>query len=157
MVPHAANFAPVMAVAIFGGAVLPRKLAVVVPLAATILSDVMIGMYDWRIMASVWACYAIMAYASSRWLRWPSVIRSGALTVTASILFFTVTNFMVWIASGMYAHTWRGLFDCYTLALPFFRNTFVSDVAYVVLLFGAWKLARQLVDGACRRYVSQEV
>jgi hypothetical protein len=122
-----------------------------------IISDVIIGMYDWRIMASVWVCYAIVALASSSWLRRPGIIRSGAFAMAASALFFVVTNFMVWAASGMYAHSWRGLADCYALALPFFRNTFVSDVVYTLLLFGAWEFAQQAAKGVRRRHaLSQE-
>lgn len=139
--PHPANFAPVMAVALFGGAVLPRRLAVITPLLAMIISDVVIGMYDWRIMLTVWACYGIVALASSYWLRSGNVARGAALTLAASTSFFAVTNFAVWAASGMYTHTWQGLSDCYYMALPFFRNTMLSDMLYTILLFAAWRLA----------------
>ena len=43
LLPHPANFAPVAAVALFGGAILPRRLSVVVPVVAMILSDAVIG------------------------------------------------------------------------------------------------------------------
>ncbi|HEU4966974.1 MAG TPA: DUF6580 family putative transport protein [Candidatus Saccharimonadales bacterium] len=141
LVPHPANFAPVMAVAIFGGAQLPRRWAVIVPVVAMAASDLIIGVYDWRIMFTVWACYGITAYVSSRWLRRLSVARGAVLTLAASCFFFVVTNFAVWAAGGMYAHTWQGLASCYYFALPFFRNTLLSDAAYTVLLFGLWRLA----------------
>lgn len=141
LLPHPANFAPVAAVAIFGGAVLPRRLAVITPLLAMVVSDVIIGVYDWRIMCTVWACYAVTAYVSNCVLKKPTVVRGMALTLVASTFFFVVTNLAVWAASGMYAHTWQGLGDCYYMALPFFRNTVFSDVLYTVLLFAAWRLA----------------
>ena len=46
VLPHPANFAPVAAIALFGGAALPRRLAVWTPLAAMILSDAIIGFHS---------------------------------------------------------------------------------------------------------------
>jgi hypothetical protein len=124
LLPHPANFAPITAVAIFGGAMLPRKLALWVPLSAMMISDMVIGFYN--IMLIIWGCYALIALASSLWLRKPNFRRGATLTVSASVFFFIVTNFAVWAAGGMYAHTWAGLIQCYNMALPFFRNTALS-------------------------------
>ena len=140
LVPHPANFAPVAAVAIFGGAMLPRKVAVWVPLAAMIFSDAVIGFYN--TMPITWACYALIALASSVWLRRPTFRRGAMLTVSSSLFFFIATNFAVWAASGMYTHTWSGLLRCYELALPFFRNTAASDIVYTAALFGVFALAK---------------
>ena len=142
LLPHPANFAPVAAIALFGGAVLPRKLAVWVPLAAMMISDLIIGFYD--IMPIIWLCYALIALASSLWLRKPTLVRGAVLTLGSSVFFFIVTNFAVWAAGTMYAHTWAGLMQCYALALPFFRDTFLSDAGYTLILFGSWPLARLL-------------
>lgn len=143
ILPHPANFAPVAAVAIFGGAVVPRRLAIITPVLAMVVSDVIIGVYDWRIMCTVWVCYGVTAYASSRVLKKPTVVRGMTLTLAASCFFFVVTNFAVWAASGMYAHTWQGLAGCYYFALPFFRSTLLSDAVYTSGLFGLfWAASR---------------
>lgn len=142
LLPHPANFAPVAAVAIFGGAVLPRKVALWVPLAAMMVSDLIIGFYT--IMPIVWACYALIALASSIWLRRQTIARGAALTLGASIFFFIVTNFAVWAAGGMYTHTWSGLMHCYVMALPFFRNTVLSDAIYTSALFSALALSKMI-------------
>ncbi len=144
LLPHPANFAPVTAVAIFGGAMLPRKLALWVPLTAMIISDAIIGFYN--IMPVIWACYALIALASSLWLRQLNFRRAAALTVSASVFFFIITNFAVWLWSGMYLHTWAGLMLCYDMALPFFRNTALSDAGYTAALFGLYALARLAVS-----------
>ncbi len=146
IMPHPANFAPVTAVAIFGGAVLPRRLAIVAPLLAMAVSDLIIGTYDWRIMLTVWTCYATTAYVSSHVLRRPRMTRGAVLTLAASLSFFVITNFAVWAASGMYAHTWTGLEECYLSALPFLRNTVLSDASYTVLLFGVLYTARMALE-----------
>ncbi|HCM51534.1 TPA: hypothetical protein DIS56_00120 [Candidatus Saccharibacteria bacterium] len=139
LLPHPANFAPVAAAAIFGGAVLPRRLALAVPLAAMIASDLIIGLHD--LVLLTWGSYALFALTSSFWLRKLTLLRGATLTISASLFFFVVTNFGVWLTSGMYAHTWAGLVRCYELALPFFRNTLMSDIVYTAVLFGAYGLA----------------
>lgn len=136
VLPHPANFAPVAGVAIFGGSVLPRRLAVWVPLGAMIISDAVIGFHD--LILLTWGCYVLTALASSIWFRKLSLGRGIGLTLAGSIFFFAVTNFGVWLKSGMYAHTLSGLAECYTLALPFFRNTILSDLIYTGLLFGIY-------------------
>ena len=139
ILPHPANFAPIAAISIFGGAVLPRKVAIWVPLGAMMISDAVIGFYS--LMPLIWICYLFIALDSSRWLR-PASLRKGAvLTLSSSVFFFVVTNFGVWLTSGMYAHNWSGIVSCYTLALPFFRNTVMSDVVFTAALFGIYALA----------------
>lgn len=138
LLPHPANFAPVAAVAIFGGAVLPKRIALWVPLIAMAASDMFIGFYD--MMPVTWGCYVLIALASSHWLRRPSLAKGMALTLSSSLFFFVVTNFAVWLTSGMYAHSWNGLATCYAMALPFFRNTALSDAVYTAGLFGVFAL-----------------
>jgi len=136
LLPHPTNFAPITAIGIFGGAVLPRRLSVWVPLTAMILSDLFIGFYD--IMPLTWACYGVIAIVSNRCLRVPTARGVAAVTLSASLFFFVVTNFAVWVASGLYAHTWSGFWQCYAMALPFFRNTLLSDLLYTGALFGVY-------------------
>lgn len=139
LLPHADNFAPMTAVAIFSGVILPRKLALWVPLAAIVASDVMIGFYNTILVT--WACYAIIALASSHYLRKLSFRRGLGMSLSASMFFFLLTNFATWIWSGMYAHTFAGFIQCYEMAVPFFRNSVASDLFYVGLLFGVYGLA----------------
>ncbi|HUD07711.1 MAG TPA: DUF6580 family putative transport protein [Candidatus Saccharimonadales bacterium] len=139
ILPHPANFAPIAAIAIFGGAVLPKKIAIWVPLGAMMISDAVIGFYS--LMPLIWGCYLLIALASSHWLRPAKLLKGALLTVSSSVFFFAATNFGVWLTSGMYVHNWSGIVSCYTLALPFFRNTALSDAVYTAALFGIYALA----------------
>lgn len=142
ILPHPANFAPVAAVAIFGGAILPRRLAIWTPVAAMVASDLIIGLHN--LILVTWGCYALIALASSRWLKRPSFKKGMGLTLGSSLFFFFATNFAVWIWSGMYEHTFKGLSQCFAMALPFFRGTALSDLVYTGALFGAYYLAVRL-------------
>jgi hypothetical protein len=136
LLPHPANFAPIAAVAIFGGAILPRRYALSVPLAAIIVSDLVIGLHS--LVLVTWSCFALIALASHQWLKRPTFLRGLALVLSSSIFFFTVSNLAVWLWSGMYAHSLAGLARCFELALPFFRNTALSDIVYSAALFGLY-------------------
>ncbi len=138
LLPHPANFVPVAAVAIFGGTVLPRRFAIWVPVAAMMASDLVIGLHN--LILVTWGCYALIALASTYVMRRPKFVRGAALTLGSSLFFFTVTNFAVWVWGQMYAHTWAGLAQCYEMALPFFRNTALSDALYTASLFGIYAL-----------------
>ncbi len=144
ILPHPANFAPVAAIAIFGGAVLPRRHAIWIPLLAMVASDAIIGFYTLPIMLSVWLCYVAIALVSSRTLRPFSLGRLALITPAGSIGFFLVSNFAVWLWSSMYVHTWSGLMLCYVMAIPFFRNTLLSDLVYTGALFGLYAGATAL-------------
>ena len=55
--------------------------------------------------------------------------RQALFLAMASFWFFLISNLGVWWY--WYPHSWQGLWQCYWLALPFYRNTMMGD-----LLFG---------------------
>lgn len=141
LLPHPENFAPITAVAIFGGAMLSRRLGVFVPLAAIIVTDMIIGLHD--LIPVTWGSFALIALTSNVWLKKPTLPKGAALALGSSLFFFVTTNFAVWLTSGMYDRTLAGLARCFTLALPFFRNTLTSDLIYTGALFGLYAFAVQ--------------
>lgn len=151
--PHPANFAPVAAVALFGGAILPRRWAVIAPLLAMIVSDLIIGLHP--LVIFTWGSFALIALASSAWLRGMSPIRIGLSSIGASVFFYVVTNFGVWAQGQMYSMTVNGLVQCYVNALPFFRGTLAGDLFYTGVLFSAYALVSYVVRGRRRSYARQ--
>jgi hypothetical protein len=67
---------------------------------------------------------------------YPSVGRAATASLLVSVGFFLASNFTVWAEWGMYAKTFSGLGACYIAALPFFRNSVVSETFFSVLIFG---------------------
>src|SRR5499427_3967243 len=116
LAPHAPNVTPIAASAVFAGMVLRSSaLALAVPIAALLVSDLVAGGYDWRIMGVVYAALALPALAA-RWGRTRPVVVLAPLVLSSSLLFFATTNFAVWAFSGMYAHDLAGLIQCYVAA-----------------------------------------
>ena len=146
--PHAPNVTPIAASAVLAGMVLrSRALAVAVPLSAMLVSDLVTGAYDWRIMGVVYAALALPALLA-RWGRARPMLVLAPLVLSSSLLFFATTNFAVWAFSGMYAHDLHGLVLCYVAALPFLGNTVAGDMLWTTLLFATWWSARFLLAPA---------
>jgi hypothetical protein len=144
LAPHAPNVTPIAASAVFAGMVLrSRALALAVPLSALLLSDLVVGTYDWRIMGVVYAALALPALAA-RWGRARPMVVLAPLVLSSSLLFFATTNFAVWAFRGMYAHDLHGLMHCYVAAQPFLGNTVAGDMLWATLLFGTWWSAKFL-------------
>ena len=144
LVPHPPNFSPIDAMALFSGAYLGRKtLAVAAPLAALLLSDLVLGFYPGMLFQYVAVVLIVLLGAAA--LRKIGVLRVAGAGLASSILFFTVSNFGVWLVSGMYARTLEGLGACYAAAIPFFQNTVGGDLFYAALLFGGFTFAERVL------------
>ncbi|HEV2359314.1 MAG TPA: DUF6580 family putative transport protein [bacterium] len=141
LAPHAPNFQPFGALALFAGAILPRPWTFVVPLGALALSDAVLGFYGIG-MLWVYGSYALIAALGGLALRRRSPITVAAMALAASVLFYVVTNFGEW-TGPLYPHTAAGLIASFAAAVPFFRNTVLSDLAYSLALFGIYDAARR--------------
>jgi len=143
IVPHPMNFAPIGALALFGGAYFSTKrAAVAVPLLSIVAGDIFTGFH--RLIPYVYAS-VLVSVAIGFWLRRKkSAARIGAATVTGAIQFFLITNFAVWVSSiGSYPKSAGGLAECYIGGLPLLGNTLAGDAFYVALLFGGLALAEK--------------
>ena len=150
LLPHFPNFAPLDAMALFGGAYFARKRwAVLVPLLAVWGSDLILN-YQYtgylQLLYPGWywqyGCYALMALLAHAGLRQVTPLRVALGATTAAVIFFIVSNFGVWVGSAMYPHTGGGLLACYVAALPFFSHSLLSNLVYCSVLFGGFELAQ---------------
>lgn len=122
LVPHLPNFTPVTAIALFGGLYISNKiLAYGLPLIIMFISDIFLG----------FSSITLFVYSGFMLVTLIGTLRKKPNILTifmGSLSFFIVTNFGVWLLG--YPKTWTGLVECYTLALPFFRNSLLGDFFY---------------------------
>ena len=122
LLPHLPNFTPITAIALFGGLYFTQKsMAYLVPLSIMVLSDLFLGFHSISIV--VYAAFLVVSFIGNQTKK-PSVLT----ILLGSISFFIITNFGVWLIG--YPKTWTGLIECYTLAIPFFRNSLLGDFFY---------------------------
>ena len=143
LLPHAPDFTPVAATALFAASVVRvRALSILVPLIGLLLVDTLLGFYDLRVMAVVYGTLVLPACAAwaPRRLRRPGMI--VPVLLSSSLTFFLVTNAAVWAFTPMYAPNWTGLIECYVAALPFLQNMIAGDLFWGLVLFGSYRLVQ---------------
>jgi hypothetical protein len=127
LLPHLPNVTPITAMALFSGVYFTNKnLAYIVPLLAMLLSDIFLGFSGITIF--VYAAFILVSYIglSSKKVSIKTILIS-------SISFFVITNFGVWLIG--YPKTFNGLMECYTLAIPFFRNSLLGDFFFAGVMY----------------------
>jgi hypothetical protein len=139
LLPHEPNFAPVGAIALFGGVLLGWRLALWLPLSVMMLSDLLLGFYPG--IQYTWIGFLLVAGFGMLLKKLPFLPRVTLGAFGSAAIFFVVSNFGVWLAGGMYAQSVEGLWQCYYAALPFFRMTLLGDAFYAFMLFGVYELA----------------
>ncbi len=159
LVPHIPNFAPISAMALFGGVYLKKKYAITIPLVAMILSDYLL-LYINPFRSKIFDFshfYPLSAmFHSTTIYVWGSFLISGLIgiwmrnkkspsnvvfsSLAGSIQFFLITNFGVW-ATGMYSRGMDGLIQSYIMGIPFFKWTLFGDLFYTSMFFMAYELA----------------
>ncbi len=160
LIPHLPNFTPVAAVALFAGYIFRSKiLAFSVPIAGMLLTDFLFeGLYNSQVMLFVYVGIVLAVLISSmmkanirmrflppkieKYLSYTFKLSMTALT--ASMSFFVISNFAVWLFSGMYLWNLAGLIQCYVLAIPFFHYALLGDLFYAAILFGGYELIRAI-------------
>ncbi|MEI8203461.1 MAG: DUF6580 family putative transport protein [Bacteroidota bacterium] len=142
LLPHFPNFTPVAAIALFGGALIPRKsLAYLIPIVVLLISDIIIGLHI--TMVAVYLCL-IFTVTLGTWVRKNmNAVNVFATTLISSLVFYLVTNFAVWV-TGMvgYPMNFGGLIESYVAAIPFFRMELLGNLFYVTVLFGSYALVK---------------
>ena len=149
-VGHPYNFIPIFTCLLFFGACRPaRELAA--PFLALIGVDIFLTTHQYGFAltsghAITWIWYLGAMFLGGAILR--NSISTGRVlgaSLLASGSFFVASNFTVWAEWGMYAKTWGGLGACYIAALPFFRNSIVSETVCSLLIFAFFRYRESLV------------
>lgn len=153
LLPHPPNFTPIGAMALFGAAHFARKsLAFIVPLVALWISDLVLNNvlytayyegFQW--LGSMWVYLAmgLIVLLGAGILKKLKPGRLLLASLSASMVFFLITNFGALFTTPLYPKTLGGLAAAYTAGLPFFLNTLLGDLFYTAVLFGTFELVRR--------------
>ena len=131
--PHLPNLTPIGAIALFSGAKLKGINRYLLPLIIMLLTDAIIGFHN--TMVFVYGSFLIITLLGAILQSKTTYLRIFGSALFASIIFFLITNFGVWLVGPMYPKTIAGLSQAYFMGIPFFRNTLIGDLIYVPVLF----------------------
>jgi len=140
--PHAPNFTPVAAIAIFSGAYLNKKYSFLIPLVLMIVSDLVLGLHN--VVVFTWGSFILATFLGLWVKKHKSASRILAGSVISSVIFYVISNFGVWLM-GWYPRDLPGLINCYVMALPFLRNFTLATILYSAVFFGAYELVARSV------------
>ncbi len=150
------GFAPQIAMALFGGAVIKdKKWAFALPIFSMFLSDLlfqglynagltsMYGFYDGQLLNyGLFALMVVIGFA----IRKITLVNVLAASLIAPTVFFLLSNFITWsgMAGGLRGLnrplSVEGLVMAYADGLPFYRGALLATVFFSTLLFGGYYL-----------------
>ena len=137
-----ANFSAIGAIALFGGAYFSnRVLGLFLPLAVLLASDIALAaMGETALYAAqpfVYGGFLLIGVLGFALRKNRHVLKIAGGSLGGSVVFYLLSNFGVWLTSGMYAKSLFGLLSCYTAAIPFFKYTLAGDFVFNAIFFGA--------------------
>lgn len=141
LIPHPFNLTAIGALALFSGAkVTDKRLAYVIPFAALLISDLIIGFH--ATMLPVYLCFAFTVWLGTNLHDNSGTLKTALFSVTGSVVFFMITNLPIWYG-GFYPMTLAGTITSYTAAIPFFSNQLLGDLLYTGVLFSAFQFVNK--------------
>jgi hypothetical protein len=145
------GFAPQIAMAIFGGAIIKdKKWAFLFPLLSLFISDALYevlylngvgnisGFYDGQLTNYIlFAGLTVFGF----FIKNIDVKRIAIASVSAPTAYFLVSNFLVWLSPGAglaRPFTFSGLMMTYADGLPFYPWSLASTLIFSTILFGSY-------------------
>jgi len=137
LLPHMANATPMTALTLMAPALLGKRLAWLWCVVALIVSDALLGLLYAMPLVGFFTIGNCLAYLAIVWLGQSVNLHKKLLVIglagVASLVFWLVSNFFVWLSGSLYANTVTGLGLCYWNALPFLRNAMCADMLWLLL------------------------
>ena len=149
------NFSALEALALFGGAyIATRYIAILIPLAAMFLSDLVINntiarewfpnqegfiIFSDYMVANAIAIIAIVLFGSY-FLKKVNLLRGILGILGATAIFWIISNLGVWITGTKFPHNFTGMMGNFAFALPFLKNSLLGNFAFGAILFGSYEL-----------------
>ena len=152
-----ANFTPIGAMGLFGGAYFNSKWkAYAFPLLTLLISDLIINIFvfdgKYGVMYSKWyiiyGIFALIVFFGKILIKKVTIKNIVLASVIAALSHWLIADFTVWMGGGTDLRTmlpltknWAGLIQCYAQGFPFMKNFMMGNLVYSGILFGAFQFA----------------
>ncbi len=147
---HIYHLVPLAAIGVFSGSILSNKrMSYIIPIAAMFLSDLgiatvthMPAFYGISQLVNYFAV-ALVTFMGTFMVR-RNVTNILGYSISGSMIFFLLSNFGTFL-SGYYGYHYTGFVECFTMAIPFYKNdmantlfmnSFLGDLTFSFLAFG---------------------
>jgi len=152
------NFSALESLALFGGAYIAyRYVAILIPLAAMFLSDLVINNtiarsffpnHDGFVLFSdymIWNTLAIVLIVifGRLFLKKMNFVNGFFGILGATAIFWIISNIGAWLTSGLFPLTFVGMIENFVFAIPFLKNSLLGNFAFGIVLFGSYELLKR--------------
>lgn len=143
------NIKPVAAMFLFGGFFFRHWILSLIGITTIMfLSDLRLGLYDYRLMVSVYLSLALAILFGQELRRrfgleltgWKWIPGFALASLGMSTSFFLLTNGACWVGSSFYSQDIAGLISCYVAGIPFFGRTLLGDFIFTTVFVGSYWL-----------------
>lgn len=142
---HIPNVTALTSISILAAMYFSRITAISLVILTLMISDILLAQFFHYPIVGTWTLFTYSGFLGITFLckkYQPNThARLFRFLISSSLLFWLWTNFGVWLCADMYSKTLSGLINCYFAALPFLRNQCLGDLAWMVLLLSAFRLA----------------
>ena len=144
-----ANYSPLAAMALFGGAYFKGKVKpLAFPLAAIFISDIILFATVYKQYANgflysgwlwVYTAFLLIAWGGKLIIKKAKMETLAVSILVAVLIHWGVTDLGIWIGSPKYAQTLAGLGDCLIAAIPFELRLLTATLIYSAIMFGTFE------------------
>ena len=143
LIPHPPNFTPIIAMGLFSGFYFKnnKSLALLLPLTAMIISDIILGFYLISLFVYSGLIFIVLiglTIPNKEYKTSFHNILAGSLA--SSLIFFIISNLGVFFIG--YPNTLEGLIACFIAAIPFFQTSISSDLLFTTVIFLSYDIIR---------------
>ena len=132
LIPHPWNFTPILAMGIFSGFYFKNFiLGSFIVICSMFIGDLYLGFHSTMFFTYISLIIAVALGLFVNKFKFTEVLFTG---LASSVCFFAITNFGAWLTLEMYEKNLTGLLQSYALGIPFFHNTLISTLLYLVVL-----------------------
>jgi hypothetical protein len=170
LVKHPLNMAPMIGIALFSVAYLPKKwMGLVLPVACWIISDVFvnvfiesatpsthgIGYFITPTALGVYTSLLVVFVLGGLLRKGVTVPKLLGITLSSSLIFYFVTNSFCFFEGNLYGSGFTGYVNCLLAGIPFYKNDYgtafgsfffngiMGDLFFTSLLFGSYYLVNR--------------
>jgi hypothetical protein len=143
-----ANFTPIGAVALFGGAYFTNKFkAVLVPILALFIGDVFINYNFYHKVVlfyngAFWVYLSFVLMALIGTFIKKVNVQNVVLASLASVLVHWLISDISPCVSGLYPQTFDGYIQCLIMAIPYEKTMLMGNLVFGLIMFGGFELAK---------------
>ncbi len=140
VITHITNKTPLTAMSVLAGGFFMRRFAIAFIVATMLVSDVLVGYFMGYPIVGSWTVFTYSGFLAIVFVGGclgakPAFVKTFLLTLLSGLGFWLWTNVGTWLFSGMYPRTGLGLMECYSMALPFLRNSLIGVLIWTPIFY----------------------